>query len=63
MNIMYTFIIKDKNDQWFRSKLGFITKKEAEEEAAQLSEYEFVDIIKVLHEDDEELIKLTTYLN
>jgi len=60
---MYTFLIKDKVGQWFRSKLGFITKKEAEEEAAALAEYEFVDTIKIVEEDDEDLKHLKTHLN
>lgn len=49
---MYTFIIKDVYGQWFKSKLGFITKQEAEEEAAEIAEYSFVDTVKVVDEDD-----------
>ena len=53
---MYTFIIKDVHGQWFKSKLGFITKQEAEEEAAWVAEYNFVEIIKVVEEDDYDFI-------
>jgi hypothetical protein len=49
---MYTFLIQDVHGQWFKSKLGFITKQEAEEEAAEIAEYAFVDTIKVVEEDD-----------
>jgi hypothetical protein len=49
---MYTFIIKDVHGQWFKSKLGFITKQEAEDEAAEVAEYSFVEIIKVVEEDE-----------
>lgn len=51
---MYTYIIKDIYGQWFKSKLFFITKQEAEEDAAAVAEYKFVDVIKVVEEDDEE---------
>lgn len=60
---MYTFIIKDKQGHWFKSKLGFITKKEAEDEAFILTKYEFIETIKVVDEDDEELKNLKIYLN
>jgi len=53
---MYTFIIKDVHGQWFKSELGFITKQEAEEEAAWVAEYNFVEIVKVVEEDDYDFI-------
>ena len=53
---MYTFIIKDVHGQWFKSELGFITKQEAEEEAAWVAEYNFVEVIKVVEEDDYDFI-------
>ena len=55
---MYTFIIKDKQGHWFKSKLGFITKKEAEDVVFILTKYEFIETIKVVDEDDEELFDL-----
>lgn len=53
---MYTFLIKDVHGQWFKSELGFITKKEAEEEAAEIAEYAFVDTVQVVEEDDYDYI-------
>jgi hypothetical protein len=53
---MYTFIIKDVHGQWFKSELGFITKQEAEEEAAWVAEYNFVEIVKVVEEEDYDFI-------
>jgi len=49
---MYTFLVKDVHGQWFKSKLGFISKQDAEEEAAEIAEYEFVDVVQVVEEDD-----------
>lgn len=53
---MYTFLIKDVHGQWFKSELGFITKQEAEEEAAEIAEYAFVDTVQVVEEDDYDYI-------
>lgn len=55
---MYTYVVKDRSGNWFQSKYYFITKHEAEAEAAEIAEYEFVDQVEVLDEDDEELRKL-----
>lgn len=49
---MYTFLIQDVHGQWFKSRLGFITKQEAEDEAAEIEEYDFVKKIQVVEEDD-----------
>lgn len=49
---MYTFLIQDVHGQWFKSRLGFITKQEAEDEAAEVKEYDFVKKIQVVEEDD-----------
>jgi len=57
---MYTFLIQDVHDQWFKSKLGFITKQEAEEEAAGIAEYDFVKVIKVVEEYDDDFINFTS---
>ena len=54
---MYIYIVKDIHGQWFKSKLFFITKQEANEEAAEIAEYEFVDTVKVLEEDDDEYLR------
>ena len=53
---MYTFLIQDVHGQWFKSKLGFITKQEAEEEAAGLAEYDFVKVVKIVEEYDDDYI-------
>jgi len=53
---MYTFLVKDVHGQWFKSELGFITKREAEEEAAEIAEYGFVDTVQVVEEDDYDYI-------
>ena len=53
---MYTFLIQDVHGQWFKSDLGFITKQEAEEEAAAIAEYDFVEIVQVVEEDDYDYI-------
>lgn len=55
---MYTYIVKDIHGQWFKSELGFITKKEAEEDAAEIAEYAFVDTVQVVEEDDYDYINL-----
>lgn len=55
---MYTYIIKDVHGQWFKSKFGFFTKQEAEEDAAGVAEYAFVDTVKVVDEDDYDYIHL-----
>ena len=49
---MYTYIIKDVHGQWFKSKYGYITRQEAEEDAASVVEYAFVDLVQVVEEDD-----------
>jgi hypothetical protein len=53
---MYTFLIQDVHGQWFKSKLGFITKQEAEEEAAGIAEYNFVEVIKIVEEYDDDYV-------
>ena len=60
---MYTFLIQDVHGQWFKSKLGFITKEEAEDEATLMADYGFVDLIKVIDEDDEFLKHIPEKLN
>lgn len=57
---MYTYIVKDIYGQWFKSKFFFITKQEADEEAAGVAEYDFVDTIKVVDEDDYDYIYLNS---
>ena len=55
---MYTYVVKDRSGNWFKSKYYFITKHEAESEAAEIAEYDFVAQVEVFDEDDEELGKL-----
>lgn len=60
---MYTYIAKDKQGVWLVSRWTFATKKAAEEEAAEIAEYDFITQVKVLKTDSEELKDLKTYIN
>ena len=60
---MYTYIAKDIYGNWFLSKWTFATEKIAKEEAAEIAEYEFISMVKVVKTDSEELKNIKTYLN
>lgn len=60
---MYTYIAKDTQGNWFLSKWTFGNRKAAEEEAAEIAEYEFITEVRVVKTDSEELKNIKTYIN
>lgn len=53
--MLYTYLVRDITGRWFKSRYFYFTKEEAVEEAMGVFEYDFVERIQVLDEDDEDL--------
>jgi hypothetical protein len=48
---MYRFIAQDNQGNWYASKKIYTTKIEAEEEAFNMTEYDFIVSIQIVSED------------
>jgi hypothetical protein len=60
---MYTYVVKDKQGNWFLSQWKFSSAKAAEEDAAHIAEYDFIDLVKIVKCDSSEIKNLKPRLN